>query len=152
MEKDQAIPPRKNFLTEAAAILLALVFVYTAGSKWLDMAATLEAFLNQPFPKWMAKALVYIIPSAEFVSGILLLVPSKRKIGFGIAVMLMGLFTGYVALILTGIFGRIPCSCGGIVSTLGWWEHLVLNSVLLVTAILGYRLEKTGKSKINIEK
>lgn len=141
MEKDQAIPPRKNLPTEAAAILLALVFVYTAGSKWLDMPATREAFLNQPLPKWMATALVYIIPSAEFVCGILLLVPGKRKIGFCIAVVLMGLFTGYVALVLTGIFGRIPCSCGGIVSTLGWSEHLVLNVALLTVAFVGLKGE-----------
>lgn len=141
MEKDKAIPPRKNLPTEAAAIVLALVFVYTAGSKWLDMAATLEAFLNQPFPKWMAMGLVYIIPSVEFVSGILLLVPKGRKIGFGIAVVLMGLFTGYVALVLTGIFGRIPCSCGGIVSSLGWSEHLVLNVALLTVAFVGFKGE-----------
>ncbi|EMS34051.1 hypothetical protein C943_03867 [Mariniradius saccharolyticus AK6] len=145
MEKDQAIPTRKNLPTEAAAIILALVFVYTAGSKWLDMEATRNGFMNQPFPKWMAMALVYIIPSVEFVCGILLLVPVRRKIGFGIAVMLMGLFTGYVVLVLTSVFGRIPCSCGGIVSTLGWSEHLVLNIVLLATAILGYRLERIGQ-------
>ena len=78
--------------------------------------------------------------------------PSTRIWGFKLASGLFLLFTGYVALVLTGIFGRIPCSCGGIVSTLGWWEHLVLNIVLLVTAILGYRLERIGQSKINIEK
>lgn len=141
MEENKGIRIRKNLLTEASAIVIALVFVYTAGSKVLDMEATRNAFMNQPIPKWMAMGLVYIIPSVEFVSGILLLVPKARKIGFGIAVVLMGLFTGYVALVLTGIFGRIPCSCGGIVSTLGWSEHLVLNIVLLALAVGGFKGE-----------
>jgi hypothetical protein len=64
----------------------------------------------------------------------------------------MGAFTGYVALVLTGIFGRIPCSCGGIVSALGWGEHLILNIALLTIAILGYRASKNIRTKINNQK
>jgi hypothetical protein len=152
MEKEQAITTHANLFTEASAIVLAFVFLYTTGSKWLDMEATREAFMNQPFPKRMGLGLAYILPAVEFVSAILLLLPSARKIGFGIALLLMGAFTGYVALVLTGIFGRIPCSCGGIVSALGWGEHLILNIALLTIAILGYRASKNIRTKINNQK
>lgn len=139
-------------IREAGAFVLSFVLLYTASSKLYDWEGTQLAFANQVFPIWLSARLAWAAPTAELAIAALLLFPTTRILGFKLASGLFLLFTGYVALVLTGIFGRIPCSCGGIVSTLGWSEHLVLNIVLLATAILGYRLEKIGQSKINIEK
>jgi hypothetical protein len=52
----------------------------------------------------------------------------------------MALFSGYIVLVLTGVFGRVPCSCGGVIGSLGWWEHLVFNVVFLGIGIWGMKL------------
>lgn len=156
MEKSDIYGPKGPLLSkgirELGALVLAFVLLYTGAGKLYDWEGTKAAFANQVFPIWLSERLAWAVPTAELAIAALLLFPTTRILGFKLASGLFLLFTGYVALVLTGIFGRIPCSCGGIVSTLGWWEHLVLNILLLVTAILGYRLEKIGQSKINNEK
>ncbi|MEB2778721.1 hypothetical protein SYJ56_25660, partial [Algoriphagus sp. D3-2-R+10] len=54
-----------------------------------------------------------------------------------LSVVLMILFTGYVTLVWLGFTERVPCSCGGVLSSLGWGEHLVFNLVFLGIAVWG---------------
>ncbi|WP_373521220.1 MauE/DoxX family redox-associated membrane protein [Aquiflexum sp.] len=127
-----------NLLTEICSWVLALVFAYTASSKWIDWYGTQSAFYNQIFPNWTAEILMFSIPPLELFLAISLLIPSTRKVAFAASLVLMVIFTIYVGLIMTGIFGRIPCSCGGIISALGWEEHLLMNILLVVIATIGF--------------
>jgi len=128
-------------LQEMGCLFLSLVFLYTGIAKIYDWQGTKMAFHNQVFPVWMAEALVISLPPVEILAGLMLLVPKTRKMGLAASVVMMAVFTGYVGLVLTGIFGRIPCSCGGMISTLGWEEHLILNLVLLGIGVWGWRYE-----------
>ncbi|MEQ8421197.1 MAG: hypothetical protein RIB64_14400, partial [Arenibacter algicola] len=56
-------------------------------------------------------------------------------IGFYGVLGLMLLFTGYTVAIVFFAPYR-PCSCGGVISLLSWEQHLVLNAILLLLALM----------------
>ncbi|MCH7408137.1 hypothetical protein MM239_01915 [Belliella sp. DSM 111904] len=117
--------------------ILAMVFIYTAVSKVYDWEGTKRSLYNQVFPIWLADILLYVLPPIEIIIAVLLLLNHTTKLGLRLSIILMTLFTGYISLIILGVFERVPCSCGGIISTLGWGEHLVFNIILLFIALLG---------------
>lgn len=128
---------KREFLRDAIAFLLVLLFVYTAFSKILGASEFRKQMFNQPLPAWVKPVLVYAIPSLELVASILLMIVSVRIWGFVLSSALMITFTIYVGLVLLGQFDYTPCSCGGIVSTLSWRGHLIFNVVFTVLALIG---------------
>ncbi|WP_373496223.1 MauE/DoxX family redox-associated membrane protein [Aquiflexum sp.] len=133
---------RKDQFVIVVALLLAFLFLYTAFSKVLDPVGTLQALKNQVFPVWMAEILFYTLPIAEVSTTFLLMTDKWRIAGLKSSVVLMAIFTGYILLVLTGIFSRVPCSCGGVLNSLGWGEHLVFNLAVLGLAVLGVKMDQ----------
>ena len=129
-----------SLVTEIVALFLAFLFVYTGLSKVIDWEQTKSGLYNQVFPTWLSHVLLYMLPVLEIATAILLVIPKFRALGLRVSVILMACFTLYIVLILTGIFGRIPCSCGGVIDSLGWWEHLVFNLVFLGIGIVGWKM------------
>ncbi|GAB2493421.1 MauE/DoxX family redox-associated membrane protein [Algoriphagus taiwanensis] len=128
-------------LSEASGLLIAFVFTYTAIAKIYDWQATRLAMYNQVIPDWSKDLLLYGIPLIELIVAFMLLIPNWRKIGFLASLILMLIFTGYVAWVWFGLAGRVPCSCGGIISSLTWGQHFVLNLGLIGISVLGLKLE-----------
>ena len=129
-----------SLVTEIVALFLAFLFVYTGLSKVIDWEQTKSGLYNQVFPTWLSHVLLYMLPVLEIATAILLVIPKFRALGLRVSVILMACFTLYIVLILTGIFGRIPCSCGGVIDSLGWWEHLVFYLVFLGIGIVGWKM------------
>lgn len=130
--------PLQSALAEGAACLLASLFIYTAVSKVYDWQGTKLAMYNQLFPEWMADIMLFLLPILELGIASMLLVSSWRKTALLLSVMLLILFTGYVGWIGLGFAERVPCSCGGVLRSLDWREHLVFNLAFL--GIGGYGL------------
>jgi hypothetical protein len=135
-----------SLLHEAAALILAFLFTSTAISKLYDWQATKLAMYNQVIPDWSKDILLVGVPAVELGVSALLLVPAWRKLGFQTSVFLLTLFTGYVAWVWLGLAGRVPCSCGGVISSLTWGEHLVFNLLFLGISYAGYWLIKNPKA------
>ena len=55
--------------------------------------------------------------------------------------LVLTVFTTYVGLIWVGAFPRVPCSCAGILESLGWAEHFGLNLICIGIAAIGLKLE-----------
>ncbi len=125
-------------LTEVFAWLMAMLFTYTAISKLYAWRETKFALYNQWFPELMTEVLLYGLPIVELAVAIFLLLPGLRRFGFMVSILLMLSFTGYVAWVWFGFAGRTPCSCGGVLSSLSWGEHLVFNLVFLGISMIGY--------------
>ncbi|WP_439487216.1 MauE/DoxX family redox-associated membrane protein [Algoriphagus sp.] len=143
MKRNEAIfesnkTPLQQVLAEGAAWLLASLFIYTAVSKVYDWQGTKLAMYNQLFPEWMADILLFTLPVLELGLASMLLVSDWRKTGLLLSVLLLILFTGYVGYIGLGLSARVPCSCGGVLNSLDWGEHLLFNLAFL--AIAGYGL------------
>lgn len=135
-----------SLIQEAAAWILAFLFTYTAISKIYDWQATKLALYNQLIPDWSKKILLFGIPGLELGISFLLLVPMFRKLGFQSSIFILSVFTGYVGWVWLGLAGRVPCSCGGVVSSLTWGQHLIFNLVFLGVSIVGLRLKDWNTS------
>lgn len=85
------------------------------------------------------EAVARIIIGAEGIAVMLLLIPLTRWYGLILAALLMSLFTAYIAYMLITA-SSLPCSCGGIISKLGWKEHLWLNIGLFIIACVAVKV------------
>jgi putative oxidoreductase len=137
----------KNLLRTAAPALLILLFAYAAISKLADFPKFRHEMNNQNFPPEVAEALLYLVPAAELAAVILLLTEKGQKAGLILSAALMALFTGYIGLVLTGYWQRVPCSCGGVLRNMSWQAHFFFNLFFLaLSAAALYPHLKTSKT------
>lgn len=121
--------------------MLILLWVYAAVSKLISYEQSRMQMMNQVFPASINGVLLWAVPFTELLISGLLLFPGTRKVGLFLSAILLFLFSGYVLLVMLNVFGRIPCSCGGVISKLNWEQHLVFNLVFLLLALLGFGIE-----------
>jgi putative oxidoreductase len=132
----------RKILTNVCAALLILLFVYTAAAKLLDYDRTVRAMKGQILGLYIGNILVWLIPTLEVITTVLLLFNRTMRTGFKWAFYLMGFFTTYIMLVLLNVFGRVPCACGGVVNELGWGDHFLFNLFFLGVAIAGLFLTR----------
>jgi putative oxidoreductase len=130
----------KGVLIETICVLLVLLFLYASMSKILDLKEFTGNMLNQPFPHWMARIFVWLVPTVELlivathVTG--LFIEKVRTAALWASLTIMSLFTIYTGTVLLHFFSRVPCSCGGIIRQLSWGQHLLLNLFFVGIATL----------------
>ncbi|WP_215226779.1 MauE/DoxX family redox-associated membrane protein [Echinicola shivajiensis] len=139
-------------LWEGIALVLMVLFAYTSFSKWYDWGGTQNAMYNQVFPQWMATLLLYGLPIMELVLAIMLLFPKTRTLSLWACLICLISFTVYIGLVLTDVFGRIPCSCGGVISSLGWETHFLFNLGFVVLAVVGILVKPDGKGTLDMRR
>lgn len=117
--------------------LLIILYSYTALSK----LATLQVFRTQlrmqPFPDELIGPLTVLIPVTELIATALLLRITTRIYGFYLSAAMMLVFTGYICLVLLDVFGKTPCSCGGVLQQMGFGAHLLFNLFFLAISLIG---------------
>src|SRR5579862_853857 len=107
-------------LTRWIPAILILLFAYTGSSKLFDLGSFTHTLYNQPIPKSMVPVLAITLPCLEIATAVALLFDRTRQIALYSALILLIVFTLYIAAILLRFFDRIPCSCGGIFRHLTW--------------------------------
>lgn len=123
-------------LIDVIVFLFVLLFIYAAASKLMEFDAFEAQLGKSPLILEYSKWLVYLVPSIEILISIALLVPTLQLPALYASFSLMFLFSAYIAFML--IFSPyIPCSCGGILSKMGWTEHLIFNIAFTLLAVLG---------------
>ena len=138
---------KKQLFIEIFGALLIILFLYVALSKWMDMSAFTRAMHNQPFPSWMASALVWTLPPIEILVAVLLMFKRTQLAGFMASIILTILFTLYIIAMLLHLFPRVPCSCGGVIKELGWTAHLVFNLFFVFISMLAIVLKQNHSIK-----
>lgn len=133
---------KRNSILEILIALFVLLFAYTAFAKLLHFAENVKAMHNQPLPTWLTSILIYALPISELIVVALLMIEKTRLLALYLFTGMMLAFTGYVALVLSNYYGRIPCSCGGMLKQLNWEAHLYLNSIFTGLGILGIYLTR----------
>lgn len=142
---------RHSWGTELIVGLFIFLFAYTAISKLADYR-TFAALLSQsPLIGATAPVLSWVLPLVETIITFLLFFPSSRPLGMILTTGLMSLFTLYVAYMLLFV-SELPCSCGGVLATLSWKEHLLFNLVATALAIWALRNLKRDKRFIAINR
>ncbi len=130
----------KNKWIVILSSLLVLLFLYTGLVKFRDLQQFAGEMRNQVFPKMMVPYIVWILPSMEIGIALLLLFDRTRFAGLLYSFVLMLLFTAYTALVLLHVFKRVPCSCGGVIRSLSWGQHLAFNLFFLAVSVMAIKL------------
>ncbi|AEM71618.1 hypothetical protein Murru_2582 [Allomuricauda ruestringensis DSM 13258] len=118
------------------SLLLTLLFVYTAVSKMIHLDSFEFRLERMPYIAPYASLLSWAVPFLELIIAGLLWFRRYQIIAFYASFILLGLFTTYITIVLK-YSHSIPCSCGGVISALGWKDHILLNITFMVLAFLG---------------
>ena len=131
--------------------LLIVLWVYASLSKLLDFRHFQMTMHRQTLFPFLKDLLIYGLPPTELVIAAILLFDKLQKVGLYASFVLLSIFTGYIALVLMQVFGRVPCSCGGILEHMGWTVHLLFNlfflTITLITLLIIKRKEPYQHSK-----
>lgn len=137
----------KVTIREAITALLILLFVYTAVSKFLDYDKFVFQMRLAPVPlmSWLAPILGWLMPTVEMLLviglGLGLFMPGVLLKSLVASVALLLIFEVYIiTMLLSGL--HLPCTCGGIISTMSWKQHLIFNAVFIAMGITAIKLEK----------
>lgn len=137
----------KNVAVEIICLLYILLFVYAAGSKFLEFQ-NFQAQLGQsPLLSAYTAFISYSVLAVEFVIALFLALPKTRFVGLLSSFALMVMFTAYIIVILN-YASFVPCSCGGILEDLGWKEHLIFNVFFTFLAAIACLIISKHKRRI----
>lgn len=139
---------KRKIIIEIISSLLILLFLYASVSKWLAFKLFIGEMNNQPFPNWMTPLLVWSIPFIEVIIAIGLIFEKTRVSALYASLVLMSAFTVYTVAILFHAFKYIPCSCGGVIRSLTWPQHLFFNLFFVGISLLGIILKRRDPVRV----
>jgi uncharacterized membrane protein YphA (DoxX/SURF4 family) len=135
---------RRNLIVELISFLLILLFVYAAANKLMDLNKFRITIGQSPLLAPFSQILAWAIPVVEIIISVFLSTTKFRSIGLYLSFCLMVLFTAYVFVVMH-LAAFVPCSCGGILETLSWEQHLWFNLVFVLLAIIGVLMNDSKK-------
>lgn len=141
----------RSFIKSAVPFLLIILFTYAAASKLIDVDRFRSQLYLQPFAHGLADVLLYILPAGELTLAGLLCFNRTRFIGLLLSTLLMAAFTAYISLILLHFWGKVPCSCGGILENMSWPVHLAFNWAFLLAGITAIALQLADNKRKHYE-
>ena len=136
-------------ITEFAVGMLVMLWMYAALIKLLDFSHFISQIKIQALPEFSKAILPYVIPAAEMTAALLLVYHKTQRAGLWLSGGLMLLFTGYILLAITNVFGRIPCSCGGVFEQMSWTTHFLFNLAVLLMTITAIIISQKKGGVVN---
>lgn len=127
---------KKDIIIEIIVFLFVVLFLYAAGSKLVDHQRFVAQIGKSPLLTDFAGLVSWVIPGVEIIIAVMLIIPRIRLTGLYAAFGLMVMFTLYIIAILS-FSKELPCSCGGVLSMLGWREHLIFNIGFVLLGLTG---------------
>ncbi len=141
----------KNFRI-LITLFLVLLFAYTSVDKLMNAQTFRETLVQHPIPAGAVPVLLWTVPASEMLIAMLLAFPVTRRFGLLSALFILVAFTSYLTVVLSGSLGTVPCGCGGVFESMDWYEHILLNAVLLASilwALYGHRIIQATKASKN---
>ena len=131
------------FTTQAIIYFFIILFVYAAVSKLTDFENFQVQVAQSPLLSAFATFIAYVTVIGELVIALMLCFTKSRLLGLYLFLGFMTAFTVYIYLILN-YSPFVPCSCGGVLEKMGWWEHLWFNGVICLMTIAYIFLSKNS--------
>ena len=122
------------FTTQAIIYFFIILFVYAAVSKLTDFENFQVQVAQSPLLSAFATFIAYVTVIGELVIALMLCFTKSRLLGLYLFLGFMTAFTVYIFLILN-YSPFVPCSCGGVLEKMGWWEHLWFNGVVCILTV-----------------
>jgi hypothetical protein len=117
---------KKQIAIEIIVFLFVVLFLYAAGSKLVEYQKFIGQIGMSPLITNYAETIAWAIPTVEIVISLMLIIPRFRLAGLYSAFGLMMVFTFYIVAMFASST-KLPCACGGVLSMLGWKNHLIFN-------------------------
>ena len=128
----------RNTFTTITIFLLIFLWVYTAIHKLVNIEYNVAVLKRSPFLNSFSHVLAVVIPLAELIAAGLLLSTLTRQKGLYMSLILLLIFSLYI--ITAMLFASwLPCTCGGIIESLTWNQHLVFNSTFIIATALSIK-------------
>ncbi len=140
----------RKTIIEIITALLIVLFVYAGLSKLLDHRTFSLQLAQSPLLSSWAFVIAWALPTGELLLAAALVIPPTRLLGLYASLILLIVFTLYLVYMLS-FSTHLPCSCGGIISSLSWKQHVGFNSVFILLAGVGIWLERTRASDYHIK-
>lgn len=155
-KRKRYIPPwaKETFITFTLIVTIFL-FMYTATSKLISYKVFVFQMQLVPLPligTW-APFLGWAVPVTELVLVVMLYLNTTHYWGLIGSFILMLSFEIYIVWmkfleIQTGI--HLPCTCGGIISNMGWTSHLLFNGAFILLLALSIYFRRQLRRMKNI--
>ncbi len=130
---------KRSVTIECISGLIAILFVYAGISKLLDYSTFRLQLMQSPFISGYAAIIGLLIPVIEILTTLMLSFSRFRLIALYASLFLLTTFTAYLTAMLQFSY-YIPCSCGGVLASLSWNEHIVLNIFFIVLTLTAIHL------------
>ena len=141
---------KRNRITDIISGLLAFLWMYAAVSK-LNSYTTFRIQLSQsPFITRFAKAIALVVPGIEMGIAVMLAILRVRLFALYATLFLFSLFTAYIFAMLHYSY-YIPCSCGGVLASLSWSQHILLNVAFIIVTLVGIVLTELNKNQVKLK-
>jgi len=140
---------KRKIIVDVISYLIILLFLYTGINKII--AFTEFRFdISQSLGWNWGQIIAVIIPTAEILISVGLLLPKTQHASLFSAFLLMAIFTLYVTymLLLVTPHNR-ACTCGGILRQMSWQQHLVFNVAYTALGFMGYWLSRNRLRRIH---
>ncbi len=129
----------KERLSKCIRFVCMFLFVCTAYDKIADHSRFFKGLAKVHFIGGVALYISWLVPMAEILTVVFLLIPRTAKWGLYAFITLMTLFTGYIISALLWM-KNLPCHCGGAIENLSWTQHIWFNLAFIFIAIFAIRL------------
>lgn len=132
----------KAVIADVVTYSFIVLFIYTATSK-IQSFSSFKLVLSKSALIGEYNVLVaWVVPSAEIVISALLIFPGTRKAGLLFTLAIMLVFTTYL-IYMVNSGSQLICTCGGVLSSLTWQQHIWFNAVFILLAVTGLKFHKS---------
>jgi hypothetical protein len=121
-----------SFLKLITPTLLILLFVYASTSKILNFENFYGQLIDQGFSTSLSRLLQYTVPISEILTVGLLIYRKTLLTGLFLSLSLLVVFSGYIFLVLLGLWPNVSCPCGGILNGISWNIHFAFNCCFII--------------------
>ena len=139
---------KEQLIIDIVAILYILIFVYTGVYKLVNHRVFYLQLIGHPLLKDYAHIVSWVVPVVEVVAALLLAFSITRMKGIYLSLATMSCFTIYLIYMIV-THPKLPCSCGGIVNSLSWRQHVMVNTLYILMGITAIILHKRKTRKFS---
>ncbi|WP_286897662.1 MULTISPECIES: MauE/DoxX family redox-associated membrane protein [Sphingobacterium] len=126
-----------------------LFWLYVGMDKiWIHDAFELS-LVHQPLIGSFAPVLSWLMPLLEISLAVLLFMPHKKleRLGWSVSLLLILIFSIYIALGVFGILKNAPCMCSSFLTNVNRITHLWINALLFILTLAGLFLSRKTSNK-----
>lgn len=131
----------KKVFINIIVIFISALFTYTATSKLITFNTFEKDLHKAPLISNFSLIIAILLPLIELALAGWLMFSKSKKWPLLFSFLLMSVFTVYIGIML-GFNLKQPCSCGGVLRTMSWPQHLIFNIIVAVATLLAFYIDK----------